>query len=65
MKNKVAGAVPRSRDYLTMFAMLAILLGTVVIVGIVYSYADRPDIANDLAVRISAASHQHIVRGPR
>jgi hypothetical protein len=65
MKNKLPGAVPRSRDYPTMFAMLAILLGTAVIFGIVYSYADRPDIANDLAARISAVSDQHIVRGPR
>jgi hypothetical protein len=45
--------------------MLAILLGTAVIVGIVYSYADRPDIANDIAARINAAINQQNVRGPR
>jgi hypothetical protein len=41
------GAAMRRGAWVTAFAMLAIFLGTAVIVGIVYSCADRPDIAND------------------
>jgi hypothetical protein len=55
MRTKVNHTPPR--DYPTWMAMLAIVLGAVVICGIIFSYADRrsPD---DLSVRISILHRQ-------
>ena len=56
MRTKVNRTAPR--DYPTLMAMLAILLSAVVIVGIIWSYADRrsPD---DIGARISIL-HRHL-----
>ena len=60
MRAKTAFVRRPTRDYATIFSIVAILLSVVVLVGITYQYAGRSDPSDDLAARMSAPIGQKL-----
>ena len=50
----------RRPDYFTVLGAAAILIGIAVIVGIVYTYANRPIALNDIGSRFHVFDHRQL-----